>query len=395
VCALLFFATTLNYLDRQVFSVLAPYLQGTIGWNELQYGYIVAAFQTAYGIGLLASGRIMDRLGTQRGYAYAVGFWSVAAMAPALAFSPFTFGAARFALGLSESGNFPAAIKTVAEWFPARERAFATGIFNSGSNVGAVLAPLVVPWIAIHYSWRWAFVITGMMGLVWLLFWGALYRKPDHSVEGDSNGTHISWTSLLRFRQTWAFATGKFLTDPVWWFYLFWLPKFLNQKYGLDLSQIGAPIIVVYLAADFGSIGGGWLSLFLIRSGWSVNASRKTAMLVCALAVLPIMLATEASLWTAVALLSLATAAHQGWSVNLFTLTSDMFPKGAVGSVVGFGGAVGAVGSALVSTAVGYVLHVTGSYVGVFILAGSMYLLALGIIHALVPRLEPARQNGY
>jgi ACS family hexuronate transporter-like MFS transporter len=404
VCALLFFATTINYIDRQVLGILAPVLEKEIGWSESQYGFIVTAFQGAYAIGLLIVGRMMDVLGTKIGYSIAMVFWSLAAMAHALAKSAFGFGAARFALGLGESGNFPAAIKTVAEWFPKKERALATGIFNAGSNVGAVVAPLVVPWLTLTYGWQEAFIFTAAIGFVWLIFWHWLYEKPEQQKRLSSAelsyilsdppepATKIRWLRLLPHRQTWAFAIGKFLTDPVWWFYLYWVPKFLNANYGLTLDKIGVPLVIIYLMADVGSIGGGWLSSVFIKHGWSVNRGRKMAMLICALCVVPIMYASQAKeMWLAVALLGLATAAHQGWSANLFTTTSDMFPRRAVGSIVGFGGMAGAVGGMLISTATGFILELTGSYVSIFIIAGSVYLLALLIIHLLVPKLEPAK----
>lgn len=324
-------------------------------------------------------------------------------MGHALARSAFGFGIARFALGLGEAGNFPAAIKTAAEWFPKKERALATGIFNSGSNVGAIVAPLTVPWIALNYGWQWAFIITGSIGFVWLAFWLALYRRPEEHprlskaelayIQSDPAEpvTKIPWLRLLPHRQTWAFAAGKFLTDPVWWFFLFWLPKFLNENHGLTLTGLGIPLVIIYVAADFGSIGGGYLSSVLIKRGWSVNAGRKTAMLICALCVVPIIFAVRASnLWVAVALISLATAAHQGWSANLFTLVSDMFPRRVVGSVVGIGGFAGSISGMLIATITGLLLQWTGSYVPIFIFASSAYLFALLVIQLLVPRLESA-----
>ena len=404
ICALLFFATTINYIDRQVLGILASPLQKELGWSESHYGWIAAAFTGAYAVGLLIVGRLMDRLGTRKGFSIAVVFWSVAAMGHALARTAFGFGVARAGLGLSEAGNFPAAIKTVAEWFPKKERALAAGIFNSGSNVGAIVAPLTVPWIAINYGWRWAFIVTGALGFVWLVFWITLYRKPEEHprvsraelayIQSDPAEpvVKIPWARLLPHRQTWAFAAGKFCTDPIWWFFLFWLPKFLHETHGLTLSGLGLPLVVIYLAADVGSIGGGWLSSTLIRRGWSVNAARKTAMLICALCVVPIVFAVRASsLWVAVGLIALATSAHQGWSVNLFTLVSDMFPRRAVGSVVGIGGFVGSTSGMLIATVTGYLLQWTGSYVPIFFLAASAYLFALVVIHLLAPRLEPAK----
>jgi ACS family hexuronate transporter-like MFS transporter len=405
VCALLFTATTINYIDRQVIGILKPTLQAEIGFNEIDYGNIVFSFQLAYAIGLMLVGLLMDRLGTRKGLSLAVVVWSIAAMAHAWARSVAGFVAARFALGLGESGNFPASIKTVAEWFPKRERAFATGIFNAGTNIGAVVAPIVVPWITLRYGWPWAFIVTGLIGFAWLGFWMVMYRRPEEhprlgaaelayirSDPPDPPQAHVSWGGLLRYRQLWAFAIGKFLTDPIWWLYLFWLPDLLHRNYGLNLTNMGLPLVVIYLVADVGSVGGGWLSSSLIKRGWSVNAGRKTAMLICALCVVPIVFASRASsLWGAVALIGLATAAHQGWSANIFTTASDMFPRRAVGSVVGIGGMAGSLGGMLIAKVTGYVLQWTGSYVAIFILAGSIYLVALGIIHLLVPTLEPAR----
>lgn len=355
ICALLFFATTINYIDRQVLGILAPDLQKAIGWNELDYGYIVTAFSAAYAIGMLLIGRLMDKLGTKIGYSIAMAIWSIAAMAHSFATSVIGFAAARFSLGLGESGNFPAAIKTVAEWFPRKERALATGIFNAGSNIGAVAAPLIVPWITLAYGWQMAFIATGSIGFIWIIFWLIFYEKPElHKriksgellyIQSDPPDPQekIPWVRLMKHRQVWAFAIAKFMTDPIWWFYLYWVPKYLNKSYGLTLDKIGPPLIVIYLMADIGSVGGGWLSSFFIKRGWSVDKGRKTAMLICALCVTPIMFASQASeVWIAVALLSLATAAHQGWSANLFTTTSDMFPRKAIGSIVGLGGMAGA-----------------------------------------------------
>ncbi|HBB97986.1 MAG TPA: MFS transporter [Blastocatellia bacterium] len=405
ICALLFFATTINYVDRQVLGILATdeAFKHTIGWSEAQYGYVNTAFQAAYAIGLLVVGNLMDRFGTRKGFSLAIIFWSVAAMGHALARSAFGFGTARFALGLGEAGNFPASIKTIAEWFPKKERALATGIFNSGSNVGAIFAPLVVPFIAINYGWQWAFVITGTLGFIWLVFWLMIYRRPEEHprlstaelayIQSDpaEPTTKIPWARLFPHRQTWAFAIGKFMTDPIWWVYLFWMPKFLNTNYGLKITQIGLPLVVIYVAADIGSIGGGWLSSTLIKRNWSVNKARKTAMLVCALAVVPVIFAARAShLWVAVGFVGLAAAAHQGWSANIFTMASDMFPRRAVGSVVGIGGMAGAIGGMLIASTVGLILQYTGSYLPIFVIAGSTYLVALGIMHLLAPRLEPA-----
>ena len=392
ICALLFFATTINYIDRQVLGVLAPYLQPIIGWNEIQYGYIVASFQAAYALGLLAVGGVIDRLGTRIGYAIAISIWSLAAMSHALVHSVLGFATARFILGFGEAGNFPSAIKTVAEWFPRRERALATGIFNSGSNIGAIVAPLAVPWITVRLGWQWAFLFTGFFSAAWLIAWLTIYR-PALRAENDpeESSVKISWAGLLVYRQTWAFAAGKFITDPVWWFLIFWLPKFLNTEHGLTLTELGPPLVAIYVMADVGSIAGGWIASAFLKRGWSANRARKSAMLVCACCVIPIMFAAKArNLPTAVALIGLAAAAHQGWSANLFTLVSDMFPPRAVASVVGIGGFGGAVSGMLIATFTGFLLQYTGSYVPVFVMAGSAYLLALLVIQLLVPKLQPA-----
>lgn len=404
ICALLLLATTINYIDRQVLGVLAPELQRYIGWSEIEYGYIVTAFQAAYAIGLVCAGAIIDRLGVRIGYALAIGVWSIAAMSHSLAATVLGFAIARFALGLGEAGNFPAAIKTVAEWFPRRERAFATGIFNSGSNIGAIVAPIMVPLIAINFGWQAAFLFTGVLSAAWMVCWLTIYRAPEQHprlspeelqyIRSDppEPTQRVAWAQLLRHRQTWAFVVAKFLTDPIWWFFLFWLPKFLNAEYGLTLLALGAPLVAIFVMADVGSILGGWLAGRFIRMGWSVNRARKSAMLLCALCVIPIVMAAKAdNVWVAVALIGLATAAHQGWSANLFTLTSDMFPRHAVASVVGIGGFGGAVGGMLISTFTGWLLHTTGSYVPVFMMAASAYLLALAAVQLLAPRLEPAQ----
>jgi len=404
ICALLFFATTINYVDRQVLGILAPTLGREIGWNEQQYGAIVSWFSVAYALGFLFAGRIMDRFGTRRGLAGSIIVWSIAAMSTALARTANGFAAARFALGLGESGNFPASIKTVAEWFPSRERAFATGIFNAGTNVGAVLAPILVPWITLTWGWRAAFVVTGAFGFLWLFAWLAIYRTPqEHPKVGAEELAYIhsdpaeptesvSWARLLRHRQTWAFAIGKFMTDPIWWFYLYWLPKFLDTRYGITLSKVAAPIIVIYLIADVGSVFGGWLSGFFIKRGWSVNAGRKVTMLIAALLIVPTIFAPSApNMWVAVLIVALAAAAHQWWSANIFTLSSDMFPRPAIGSVVGIGGFFGASGGVLFQLATGWVLQRNGSnYTPVFVVCGLAYVSALLVIHLLAPKLEKA-----
>ena len=409
ICALLFFATTINYVDRQIIGILKPELQRDLGWDEIEYSNIVVAFTVAYAISLLLVGRLIDRIGTRLGYSLSVIWWSFAAMAHALAGSAFGFGLARFALGLGEGGNFPASIKTVAEWFPKRERALATGFFNSGTNVGAIVTPVLVPWIVIAWGWRSAFVLTGALGFLWVVVWHTLYRRPDEnprlspaemafirSDPPDPPARTVAWDRLLTHRQTWAFALGKFLTDPFWWFYLFWVPDFLQKTYGLDLKGRGLPLAVIYVLSSVGSVGGGWLPGVLLARGASLSGARKATLLLCALCVTPIAFATQVrTLWGAVAIVSLAAAAHQGWSANLFTTASDMFPRHAVGSVVGLGGAAGAVGGMLVAKVVGYVLQWTGSYLTVFLMAASAYLLALLVIHLLAPGLSgPALEEG-
>jgi ACS family hexuronate transporter-like MFS transporter len=403
VCALLFFATTINYVDRQVLSILAKTLEKSIGWNSIQYGYVTSAFQAAYGIGLLTAGRLIDRIGTRRGFALAIGVWSVAAIAHAAAVSAFTFGIARVLLGFGEAANFPASIKTVAEWFPRQERALATGFFNSGANVGAVLAAVGVPWLAIAFGWQAAFVATGALGFVWLAFWLLIYRRPEeHPGLSVKELAHIqsdppdktpsaAWAPLFPKRETWAFAFGKGLTDPIWWFYLFWLPKYLQETFGLRLDQIVLPTLIVYNISSVGSIGGGWLSGQLLKRGWSVNRARKTTLLVCALTVMPVLYAPYCkSIWLVVTLVGLAAAAHQGWSTNIFTTVSDMFPRAAVGSVVGIGGTFGSLCSVLLQVATGYIVEWTHSYLPLFIVAGTIYLVALAAVHVLSPKLNPA-----
>lgn len=402
VCALIFFATTINYIDRQIIGILKPTLQGELGWSEIDYSNIVFAFQLAYAVGLLVSGRLIDRFGTKAGYAVALTLWSVAAAAHAGVRSVLGFMTVRFALGLGEAGNFPAAIKTVAEWFPRRERALATGIFNSGTNVGAIVAPLVVPWLTLTWGWPAAFLITGAIGLVWLVFWIPMYRLPERHPrvspaelahimsEPEDSAAPVPWLTLLKHRQTWAFATAKFMTDPIWWLYLFWVPDFLNRNHGIDLQHIGPPLVVIYLIADVGSIGGGWLSSALLKHGWTVNRARKTAMLACGVSVIPIIFASRVTdVWTAVAIVALAAAAHQGWSANVFTMTSDMFPRKAVASVVGIGGMAGAIGGMFIAKITGWVLEASGSYLPVFLIAGTTYLIALALVHLLVPKMKP------
>jgi ACS family hexuronate transporter-like MFS transporter len=413
VCALLFAATTINYVDRQVLAILAPTLQRELQWSESQYGDVVSWFSLLYAFGFLAAGSWLDRVGVRRGFAAAVVAWSFAAIASAAARTTAGFSAARGMLGLAESANFPAAIKTVAEWFPKEERALATGIFNAGTNTGAIVAPLIVPWIAVTWGWQWAFIITGSFGFAWVAAWLLLYRSPEsdprasraelehirsevaHKSGGtpvDPGAARLPLLSLLRHRQMWAVVIGKAMADPIWWFYLYWMPKFLDARYGIKLGQVAAPLIAVYVVADAGSIAGGWFSSALIKRGSTVNRARKTAMLVAAVLIVPTAFAPLATgMWTAVALVSLAAAAHQAWSANVYTLSSDMFPRSAVGSVMGIAGFAGAMSGVLVQRATGRILEANGqNYAPLFAVAGLAYVSAWVFIHLLAPRLEPA-----
>lgn len=403
ICALLFVATTINYVDRQVLGILAPTLQRELHWNEADYGDIVSWFSFAYAFGFLVAGRAMDWIGVRRGLAAAVVAWSFAAIGTAFARTAAGFSFARAMLGVSESAIFPGSVKAIAEWFPQNERALANGIFNAGTNMGAIVTPLLVPWIALTWGWQWAFVATGALGFVWLLLWIPLYRDPEFIKRaGASTGAtvgdnpiavaRVPWVSLFGHRQTWAFIAGKLMADPVWWFYLYWLPKFLDTKYNVKLAQVAAPIIVVYLIADVGSVGGGWLSSALIKRGWTVNRARKTTMLAAALLIVPTALVSRApSMWAAVFIVGVAAAAHQAWSANMYTLASDMFPKYAVGSVVGIGAFAGAMGGVVFQRVTGRVLQANGSdYAPIFVVCGLAYVTAWVIIHLLAPRLEPA-----
>jgi ACS family hexuronate transporter-like MFS transporter len=404
ICALLFAVTTLNYVDRQVLGVLGPTLQHDLHWTESQYGDVVSWFSLPYAVAFVFVGRWLDRVGVRRGLATAVIGWSLAAIAHAFARTTAGFSAARAALGLTESANFPGSIKTVAEWFPQKERAVATGVFNAGTNMGAIVAPIMVPWIALTWGWRWAFIATGSLGFIWVIVWLAVYRRPEENshvtaaelatIVADRDTAEvvaIPWLTLMRRRQTWAFIVGKLMADPVWWFYLYWFPKFLDSRYGVKLSQVMWPLIAVYLVADIGSIGGGWLSGALIRRGYTVNRARKTAMLAMAVLIIPTALAPgAANMWAAVALVAVAAAAHQGWSANIYTLASDMFPRAAVASVVGIGGCVSGLGAWGFQRATGRILQANGSdYTPIFMVCGFAYVTAWVIIHLLAPRMEP------
>jgi MFS transporter, ACS family, hexuronate transporter len=425
ICALIFFATTVNYLDRAVISLLKPYLAAAFNWDKVaeveNYADIEIAFKVAYSLGLLFAGRVIDNLGTKIGYALATVLWSIAAVCHALATGTLGFAIARVFLGVTEAGNFPAAIKATAEWFPKKERALATGIFNSGSNIGAIIAPLTVPFIAEKWGWQWAFIITGAVGFVWLILWFIYYEVPSKQKrlsEAEFNYIHsdlaeeavtpskeesekkVTWGKLLSFKQTWAFAIGKFLTDPIWWFYLFWLPDFLKKQYGLSSIDLAVPTAIVYIISSLGSVGGGYLPMRLINKGWPVFKARKTSMLIYAFFVIPIIFAQELgqiNMWLAIGIIGLAAAAHQAWSANIFTTVSDMFPKKTTGSVTGIGGMFGGLGGILLSALVQKRMFVyfesigqiqTGYYI-MFFICGSAYLLAWFIMHLLVPKLKP------
>lgn len=420
ICGLIFFATTVNYLDRVVISLLKPYLAAAFEWDAVaeaaNYSNIEIAFKIAYALGMIFAGRIIDKLGTKIGYALATFLWSIAAVCHAFATGTLGFSVARIFLGVTEAGNFPAAIKAVAEWFPKKERALATGIFNSGSNIGAIIAPLTVPFIAEKWGWQWAFIITGMVGFVWLILWFIYYEVPAkqarlsqaefdyiHSdVETEpvkENTERISWFKLLQFKQTWAFAIGKLLTDPIWWFYLFWLPDFLKKQYGLSSTELAIPTAMVYVISSIGSIGGGWLPLKLINKGWPIFKARKTSMLIYAFCVLPIIFAQllgSINMWLAVLVIGFAAAAHQAWSANIFTTVSDMFPKKATASVTGIGGMFGGLGGILLSLLVQKRMFVyyegigqiqTGYYI-MFFICGAAYLSGWLIMHLLTPKFK-------
>ena len=398
VCALLFFATTTNYMDRQVLGILAPVLQKSLHWTQQGYGNMIACFTFAYGLAYLLSGRIIDRIGTRKGYGLFVGIWSLSSAAHAFVSSALGFGVARFFLGIGESGNFPAALKAVAEWFPKEERALATGIFNSGTNFAALLAPIIIPFIALRFGWRYGFIFTASMSMLWLIVWmlfpynrlrPAESRIVDQGKDGEQSAGKRSLLSLISDRGTIAFATAKFLTDPVWWFYLFWGPLFLTSHFHITIAQMSLPLVVIYFGASIGSVFGGWLSGFWIKRGHSVNFSRKATMTVFAIAVLPVMFAAHvAGLWTSVGLISLAAAAHQGFSCNLFSTPSDMFRAQSVATVVGIGGTAGALGGTVFAAAAGYVLNRTHNYAALFVVCGFMYLIAVLLFQILVPQLK-------
>ncbi len=404
ILALLFFATTINYIDRQVIGILKPFISEDLGWSEADYGNIIAAFQWAYAIGLVLTGRFLDKLGTRVGYLWAIIVWSIAGMAHAAARGVVSFAAARFALGLGESANFPAAVKSVAEWFPKKERAFATGLFNSGSTVGAITAPIIVSGITLAMGWQWAFIITGALGFIWIVFWLAYYQVPEkhpkiskselefinQDDEENESGKDIKWINLFKYKQTLAICSTRFISDWVWWFFLFWIPDFLNKMHGINIREVVLPLIIIYSVSSIGGIAGGWISSYFIKMGKSIDFARKATILMCAIVILPVMLVSQTqNLWIAVVLISLAAAGHQGWASNIFTIVSDIYPKKAVASMTGLSGFAGAVGGALSATFVGLILETTGSYFIIFMVAATVYTINWLILKFGISKIVP------
>lgn len=408
VVALLFFATTINYIDRQVVGILKPFIAKDLGWSEADYGFIITAFQVAYAIGLLATGRFLDKFGTRIGYLWAVVVWSIAGMAHAAASGVASFMTARFFLGLGESANFPAAVKSVSEWFPAKERAFAIGLFNSGSTVGAILAPIIVSGITVAFHWRVAFLITGALGFIWVIFWIAFYHHPTkqkkltkqefdyiHQDDFDTQNNNsakdiIPWSQLVKYKQTIAICVTRFISDWVWWFFLFWIPDFLFKTQGINIQELVLPLIIIYAVSSIGGIGGGWISSEFIKSGKSIDFARKTTVLMSAILVLPLMLISQTNnIWVLVSLIAIAAAGHQSWASNLFAIISDIYPKKNVGSMMGLSGFAGAVGGALSASFVGLILQVTHSYTIIFVIASVVYILNWLIIKIFIPKIVP------
>ncbi|MBS1564414.1 MAG: MFS transporter [Bacteroidetes bacterium] len=414
ICTLLFFATTINYLDRQVVGLLKPYLEKELGWTEIDYSRIVQAFTAAYAIGLLLFGRIIDKIGSKLGYTISITLWSIAAMLHAVVKSALGFGIMRSLLGIGESGNFPAAIKTVTEWFPKKERALAIGIFDSGSNIGACVAPILIPWIMGMYGWQEAFIITGALGFIWLILWRLFYEVPaKHKkvsaeelayINSDQQAgpeaekaENVSWLRLFGLRQTWAFIIGKFFTDPIWYFFMFWLPSYFSSTFHLDLKKPSLPLVVVYTGATIGAIAGGWLSSYLIKKGWLVYKSRKLTLLLSALCVLPIIAARYTTdMWTVIILITIAIVGNSAWSANIYAIVSDMLPKKAVSSVIGIGGMAGAIGGVIFPEFIGLILehykglnNIVAGYNIIFIICSLSFLLAWFLIHLLTPKMKP------
>jgi len=415
ICFLLFAATTINYIDRQIFGLLKPELERVFNWSETDYSRIVMAFTACYAIGQLVYGRIIDRIGTKLGYMISVSIWSVAAMAHALARGVLGFGIVRAILGLGESGNYPGGVKTASEWFPKKERALAIGMLDSGSNIGACVGPILVPWLLAVYGWQWAFIITGSLGFIWLIVWILFYDSPaknkrlskaeleyinsDADDKDEETTGKVSWGQLLRLKQTWAFIAGKFFTDPIWFFFLFWLPSYFTTYFHLDLKKPSLPLVIVYAGTMVGSLGGGYLSSWLIKKGWPVYKARKLALLVAAFCVIPI-IATRytTDMWVVVGLIALSVAANQAWSANIFSIVPDMFPKKAVSSVVGLGGMFGAIGSVLFPIFIGFILdfykaqgNIVTGYNIIFLVCGCSFLIAWALIHFITPKMSKVK----
>lgn len=404
ICALLFTAVVINYVDRQMLGVLKPFMSDEMGWSETNYADIVFYFQAAYAVSYLLFGAFVDRVGAKIGYAAAFVIWQIAHIAHAGASTLQQFFLVRLLLGVGEGGNFPGGVKAVTEWFPKKERAFATGIFNAGANIGAVITPLVAPAIMLAYGWRAAFISTGVIGMFWIVAWLVMYRSPEQEkkvnaaelahIRQDPEDTDVKvgWFSVLPKRETWAYAIGKFLIDPVWWMLLFWLPDFFKKTFDLNVAMFGIVLAAVYLISDVGSVAGGWMSSQMMKSGRSLNASRKITMLVCALATLPYFFITQIhGLWLATAVVGLVAAAHQAFSANLYTLPGDVFPRSAVGSVIGIGGMLGGIGGMIMAKSVGQVLETTGGYGPIFAVCGCIYLLAVLVVHLLTPKMAPVK----
>ncbi len=404
ILALLFFATTINYIDRQVLGLLKPYISDDINLGDDDYGYIVTSFQVAYAIGLIYCGHFIDRIGTRLGYVWSIVVWSVAAMAHAFARGVVSFSVARFVLGIGEAANFPAAVKTTAYWFPKKERALASGLFNSGSSIGAIIAPVIVAGITVTWGWQWAFIVTGSLGFIWVIFWLIFYHVPDkhpkisgaeleyiHQDQEPAEGDiKIKWSTYLKYKQTIAICVTRFISDWVWWFFLFWTPDYLNKTHGVNIKEIVLPLIIIYAMAAVGGIGGGWISYAFIRKGRTIDFSRKAAILICALIILPVMFVTQThNIWIAVILIALAAGGHQGWASSIFTIVSDIYPKEAVGSMIGLSGFAGAIGGALSATFIGLLLDKTGSYFLIFLVASSVYLVNWLILRIFIPKISP------
>lgn len=402
IVAFLFFATTINYIDRQILGVLAPFLQKELNWSETDYGFIVMAFQAAYAIGLVTMGGLLDKIGTKIGYIIAMIVWSTASVFHFICSGFMSFGIMRFILGIGQSANFPAAVKTIAEWFPKKERAFATGLFNTGSNAGAIITPIIVPLIVLHWNWRVAFIITGLLGFVWLIFWWLFYKTPEQSKvlkasekeyilkdDADTETKSLPWSDILKYKQTLGICLARFFTDPIWWFFLFWLAKFLNSKFNIDLQNIGLPLFTIYLISTLGSVAGGWISSFLIKRGKSPVRARLTTIFIMALLVVPIFFASMTThFWVAIGLISMATFAHQGFAANIFTIVSDIYPKNAIGSMVGLSGFCGAIGGFIFAPLVGLILQASGNYYIIFAIAALAYLLCWLSLKLFVPDKE-------